>query len=427
MAWPVRYKIVGLLFCGSVINYIDRVNISVAAPVMMKELGWEKDSFGLVFSAFLIGYTLLQIPGGIAADRWSGRKMLALAFCGFSLFTLLTPLGQSAFMLMLVLRFLVGAFESATIPALTSFNARWIPRPEFGLAQTVSISGIAIGQIIAYPLTTWILLQGSWSAVFSVNAAFGFLWVVLWMWYVTDNPLEHPAMGREERNYIAANLRPRPAATLPFRSLLTFGPLLILCISYMCHAYISWMFMFWFPTYLVEARGFSLVAMGGIGMLVHGAGFLAIVGGGVVSDWLLRRGWSPRVARTCFAGLCTALSVPFLVSAAFVPSAVLCVVLLILFYLVFMSAVVGYTAAPVEINPHRAGAIFGMMNCMASFAGIFGPLTTGFLVAQAENWSVPFLVAAVCGVISATTLFFVSLRPIAIHDHFLPLRSLAES
>jgi len=91
MALPVRYHMIGLLFVGSVVNYVDRVNISVAAPVMMKELGWTKDEFGWVFSSFLMGYALLQIPGGVIADRWSGRKVLVLAFCGFSVFTFLTP------------------------------------------------------------------------------------------------------------------------------------------------------------------------------------------------------------------------------------------------------------------------------------------------------------------------------------------------
>ena len=86
MAWPVRHKMVGLLFCSSIVNYIDRVNISVAAPAMMLATGWDKGRFGLVFSAFLVGYTLLQIPGGILADRWSARKVLALVFGGFSAF-----------------------------------------------------------------------------------------------------------------------------------------------------------------------------------------------------------------------------------------------------------------------------------------------------------------------------------------------------
>ena len=93
MAWPVRYNIVGLLTLGTMINYIDRVNISVAAPDIMRQTGWDQARFGLVFSAFLVGYALFQYPGGLIADRWSARKTLALSCLGFSLFTALTPLG----------------------------------------------------------------------------------------------------------------------------------------------------------------------------------------------------------------------------------------------------------------------------------------------------------------------------------------------
>ena len=124
MAWPVRYNMTGLLFCSSVINYVDRVNISVAAPVMMAATGWDKDLFGWVFSIFLVGYAMGQLPGGIIADRWSGRNVLAVAFFGFSLFTLLTPFGERAFALLLALRFLVGVFESMTFPAMASINSR---------------------------------------------------------------------------------------------------------------------------------------------------------------------------------------------------------------------------------------------------------------------------------------------------------------
>ena len=91
MAWPIRYNIVGLLTLGTMVNYIDRVNISVAAPEIMRQTGWDEAQFGIIFSVFLVGYTLLQYPGGAIADRWSARKMLGLSCIGFSLFTALTP------------------------------------------------------------------------------------------------------------------------------------------------------------------------------------------------------------------------------------------------------------------------------------------------------------------------------------------------
>src|SRR5215510_10164068 len=181
MAWPVRYNIVALLTLGTMINYIDRVNISVAAPDIMRATGWDKAQFGFVFSAFLVGYGLFQYPGGRAADRWSACKVLALSCVGFSLFTALTPLGQGALLLFLALRFFVGACESASLPSLATLNAQWVPRQEYGRAQTVGISGAALGQMIAYPTTALIIEYFSWEMVFYVNAVIGIAWMLLWL------------------------------------------------------------------------------------------------------------------------------------------------------------------------------------------------------------------------------------------------------
>ncbi|HJY83467.1 MAG TPA: MFS transporter [Candidatus Binatia bacterium] len=420
MALPVRYNMIGLLFCSTVVNYIDRVNISVAAPVIMKESGWDKGQFGLVFSAFLIGYALLQIPGGVIADRWGGRKVLALAFCGFSLFTALTPLGQSAFVLLLLMRFLVGAFESLTMPALTSLNSRWIPRAEFGRAQTLSLSGITVGQMIAYPLTTWIILHSSWPMVFYVNAALGVVWAAAWLWYATDTPGSHPSISQAERDYIATHLPPKPATPLPLRAVFTSPSLFILSLSYMCFAYVGWTFFFWFPDYLVEGRGLSLEVMGVIGVAVHGAGFVGLISGGAISDWLLRTGWSPQFARVRFPGIGVALSLPFLLGVALVSSTTTCVVLMLLFYLLFASAIAGYTTVALEFNPHLAGSIFGMLNTLGSFAGIFGPMTTGFILSQSGgNWTLPFFAATAVGAVCASILFVVPIRPIRV-DTLVP-------
>jgi MFS family permease len=415
MAWPVRYKMILLLFCGSVINYVDRVNISVAAPVIMKETGWSKDLFGWVFSSFLIGYALLQLPGGVIADRWSGKKVLTLAFCGFSLFTLLTPFGGHSFLLLLFLRFLVGAFESMTFPAVSSINSRWIPRSEFGRAHTFSISGITVGQMVAYPLTTWIIAQSSWEAVFYINAAFGFVWAAVWAWYAADTPATHFRVSREERRYIEAQLPPRSATQLPLRILFTTVPLLVLSLGYMCFAYIGWLFLFWFPTYLVEARGFSMGIMGTAGIFLHGGGFIGLVGGGALGDWFLHRGWSPQFVRARLGGIGILLSLPFLIAAALVSSPILCVVFQVIFYMLFSSALAGFSTVAVEFNRQFAGAIFGLINTLGTFAGFFGPLTAGYMLASSSgNWLLPFFVAAAVGVVCAAILLTVSVRPIHI-------------
>ena len=166
---PVRYKVIGLLLLSTVINYADRVNIAVAGADIMRQTGWNKEQFGFILSAFLLGYALFQFPGGRIADRWSPWKMLALSCAGFSLFTALTPLGQYGLWPMLALRFLVGVCESISLPALAAFNAQWVPRHEYARAQTVSISGTSIGQMLAYPTTTWLIEMFSWPVVFVIS------------------------------------------------------------------------------------------------------------------------------------------------------------------------------------------------------------------------------------------------------------------
>jgi len=416
MAWPVRYKVVGLLMLSTIINYADRVNISVAAPDIMQQTGWDKTQFGMVLSAFLCGYALFQFPGGLVADRWSARKVLALSCLGFSLFTALTPLGQVGFVVLLILRFLVGACESISLPALASFNAHWVPRQEFGRAQMVSISGTSIGQMFAYPTTTWLIQMFSWPVVFYFNAAVGFLWVGIWLWYTTDTPREHPAVSAAELQHIEAHAMPRATSHAPsFWSIISTPAVVFLCLTYMLYAFIAWIFILWFPTYLVEVRGFSRMAMGGIGMLPTFGSFLGMVVGGTISDWLLRRGFSARVARTRFPGICVGLAMPMLLAAVLVSSTSLSVALFVLFYFTFSLAVSGYWTMPLELAPHAVGAVGGVMNTSGNVAGVLGPTVAGFIVQQTGSWVTLFYVAAACGLISSLIFtLFVTTDPIKI-------------
>ncbi len=283
MRWPPRYTILFLLFLLSLVNYIDRVNISITAPVMMPELGWDTALFGVVFSAFVCGYALFMIPSGFLAERWSPKSLLVYACFGWSLFTLLTPLGQYAFGLMLSLRFLVGMFEAASLPAATVINARWVPRHELGMAQMISISGVYAGQLIAYPISAWIIGAFSWRSVFYFNALLGFAWIGLWLWLGSDRPPQEEEKKQESPE----------GGAVPLRALLTNPAVIALAVSYFLWAYGIAMVIAWLPTYLVEARGYTIQQMGWVGMLPVAGGLIGVLGGGVMSDRFLHNGVSP--------------------------------------------------------------------------------------------------------------------------------------
>ncbi|MGE0822803.1 MAG: MFS transporter [Candidatus Binatia bacterium] len=418
---PVRYKIIGLLFLSTIINYADRVNISIAGADIMHQTGWDKAQFGIILSSFLLGYALFQFPGGLIADRWSARKVLALSCAGFSLFTALTPMGQYGFGLMLLLRFLVGVCESISLPALAAFNAQWVPRQEYGRAQTVSISGTSIGQMLAYPTTTWIIEMMSWPVVFYFNAAMGFLWMAIWLWYTTDAPREHQKITAEEQHYIERHVLPRATQQHQpsFWSIVSTPSVLFLCLTYMLYAFVAWIFILWLPTYLVEGRGLARMDMGKIGMLPTFGGFLGMIIGGTVSDWLLRRGFSIRAARVRFPGISIALAVPFLLIGVNAPTTGLSIILLTLFYFTFSLAVSGYWTMPRELAPQAVGAVGGVMNTTGNFAGLFGPTVAGFILQDSGNWILLFYVAAGIALISSVIFVFL-VRPDPIEIAGLP-------
>lgn len=415
MHWPPRYSILLLLFLLSLVNYIDRVNISITAPVMMPELGWDTDLFGIVFSSFVFGYAAFMIPSGLLADTRSPKMLLAVACFGWSLFTLLTPLGQYSFMLMLTLRFFVGAFEATSLPAATVINSRWVPKNEMGIAQMISLSGIYAGQLIAYPISTWIIKTFSWRSVFYFNAIVGFLWIALWLWKGADRPADAQAVQDSPR---------APATKVPLGILLKTPAVIALAVAYFFWAYGLSMVVAWLPTYLVKARGFTLQEMGWVGMLPVAGGLIGVLGGGVLSDWLTQRGVSKAWSRKGIPTIMIACSAPFLAIAAAIASPMHAVFAFAVFQLLTTLGLVAFWSIPVEMNTRLAGSIASIMNFGGNFGGFFSPMVAGFLVKQGGDWSLPFYSAAAGCLIGALILgFLVPVRAIEIAQEDTPLES----
>ncbi len=404
MSWPPRYTILLLLFLLSLVNYIDRVNISLTAPVMMPELGWDTAWFGVVFSAFTCGYAVFMIPSGLLADTRSPKMLLAIACFGWSFFTLLTPLGQHAFSLMLAMRFLVGMFEAVSLPAATVVNMRWVPKHEMGVAQMISLSGIYAGQLIAYPIATWIMTHFSWHAVFYFNAVAGFVWIAIWLRYGSDTP---PRSTSEQATIDAS---PQPKVKIPLSALLATPAVLALTLAYFFWAYGLSMVVAWLPTYLMKARGFSLREMGLVGMLPVAGGLIGVLGGGALSDGLAKRGVSLTWARKGVPALMIACSAPFLAVAAVIESPIQAVFAFAAFQLLTTLGLVAFWSIPVEMNTRLAGSIASIMNFGGNFGGFFSPMVAGYLVSKTGDWALPFYTAAAGCLIGAAVLALVPVR-----------------
>lgn len=412
MFGPIRYRIVGLIFLLALINHIDRANISIAAPVMMRDLGWREDQFGIVFSAFVWGYMALQLPGGFFADRLGG-KLIPFLCLGWSLATLFTPLGALAFPLMLVLRFAVGGCEAPIVPAMSITNAAWVPRHELARAQSVIPAALNGGIMVGYPLVTSITLAYGWEWVFYICGGVGIVWAFLWFWLGCGRPEDHPSISPEELAYIQAE-RARPATTISGWSEVMRSPRVwALAISYTLWVYNIWLMAAWLPTYLVKGRGFSVAEMGYLGSFILGFALLGTVSGGWLSDMLIRRGYSADVARRNLPVIGMLIGVPFLIIGVTVESPWTCVWFLMIFRLFNETALAGYMSLPTEMSPRHIGAIWGCVSMLGSAGGSVAAILAGYQVAATGNWALPFYTGAGGIVIAAVVMAFgVSAQPL---------------
>ena len=382
---PVRWWIAILLFLSYVVWYMDRTNISIAGPVMMKYFHWSAAQFGMVQSAFFIGYAITQIPGGWLADRFGGSKVILIGTLWWSVFVFLTPFGATLTM-MCVIRSLMGIGEGVNAPTHTSLTARWMPKSEAGMAQAVYYIGMPVGIMITMPTTVWIMTKWGWQMSFYSFAFVGVLWCLLWLWYGRDRPEAHRRVSAEELNLIKSDQDPPEVMDRPteWKTIFTNKSVWGLSISYFFHNYLWYLYMSWLPGYLVIGRGFSLLKTGIFTTIPYLVACLTMPLGGYLSDSWTRR-YGPNIGRRVPIVIGMTGCGIFLVLAAHTPDAYTAIA--------YISASMGFLtlnygafwSTPINLSSKDAGVISGAMNTSGNIAGIFAPTITGLLVTFYHN------------------------------------------
>jgi len=396
LPWPKRLDIALLSFFAMMIALCDRINMSVAAPVLMKERGWDTVQMGWVLSGFFIGYSLMMIPSGIIADRYSPKWVLAFCIAWWSFFTALTPLPNSL-VAMTVLRILMGAGESGMMPCVNSILVRWFPRHEYSRATTFSWSGGSVGAIVAFPLASTILSYWGWPAVFLVFASLGAVWLPFWIKGVTDDPADCHNLPKSELAHIL-NGRPALATVnrVPWKHILLLPPLFALMVLHFSFNWIAYVLASWLPTYLMAERHFSLAKMA-IGSSLP---FVSILLGGNLFGVLIDR-YSLRYDRTRVRKV---FVIPFLMAGGslllvpVVTSQVLTVVCLCVSAGLISGAYPVITSGSLDIAPRYAGTVVALQNCIANFSGVLVPIVTGYVVKVFGWGAVFYLSSVICGI-----------------------------
>lgn len=382
---PVRWRVAFLLLLSYVVWYIDRTNISITGPVMMKEMGWSAADFGIVQSAFFLGYALTQIPGGWMADRWGGSKVILAGTLWWSAFVFLTPFAATL-TVMCVIRGVMGLGEGVNAPTHTALTARWMPRREAGMAQAIYYIGMPVGIMFTMPTTVWLTEHWGWQSSFYIFAFIGLIWCAVWQWYGRDRPELHPAMTSQELAIIRADQDPPEVMDLPtdWKAILSSGAVWGLTISYFFHNYLWYLYMSWLPGYLVIGRGFSLLKTGFFTMVPYVAACVAMPLGGWLSDWLTQK-YGPTLGRRLPIVIGMGGCGIFLVLATDTPDAYTAIA--------YIAASIGFLtlnygafwSTPINLSSKDGGVISGLMNTSGNIAGIFAPTITGLLVTFYHN------------------------------------------
>lgn len=393
----VRWRVMVMLCLSGMISYVDRVNLSFVAPDLMREFRVGPAEMGVVLSAFVWTYMLLQVPGGMLLDRWGPRWLLGAAACLWGAATMLTATATGLGSLVLW-RGLLGVGEAPVTPGGTKVIGTWMADRERGLASGIMIAGVPLGTCLGSPLIGWLLSRYGWQTVFVVTGLLALAWAVAWVAYYRA-PARHRGADAAERAHVARNNSRLSRQVTPVRvgwgALLRNRNVLGLSLGHAALLFNLYFFLSWLPTFLIQQHHLSILRTGFSASIPWLFGLAGSLLSGHASDVLIRRGWRPIEARKLFMGtgmvLCMAAFFSVLTTSLGWTVAWLSVAV---FGLLLTNGVVW--AANADISPEAQGAqVSGMQNFIGNVGGMLAPIVTGALVQLTGSW-VSAMAAAAC-------------------------------
>ncbi|WP_313550609.1 MFS transporter [Pseudomonas sp.] len=382
-----RYFIMVLLFVTVVINYLDRSNLSIAAPHLAQDLNIDPVHMGLILSAFGWTYAAMQIPGGWLVDKVSPRVLYPIAIALWSLATI--GLGfVGSFIGLVILRLAVGALEAPAYPINNRVVTTWFPEGERATAIGFYTSGQFVGLAFLTPVLIYLQQTFGWHMVFVVTGGIGIVWAAIW-YLIYREPKDFKGANAAEVALIEqggglVDLEKKNQSRAAFRwtdlwAVLNKRKLWGIYIGQFCLNSTLWFFLTWFPTYLVKYRGMDFIKAGFLASVPFLAAFLGVICSGLLSDWLVRRGVSLGMARKLpiISGLLISTCI---IGANFVDTPALIIACMAIAF--FGNGLASITWSMVSaLAPARLlGLTGGMFNFIGNLASISVPIVVGLLV-----------------------------------------------
>src|ERR1700733_7637363 len=410
-----RFFLAFLLFLLSAISFLDRTNISIAGLQISSEYGLGNQHLGWIFSAFLIGYAGFQVPAGWLATRFGPRLVITLGVVWWGIATALTvviPPGAQAVVLLIGIRFLLGAGEAVIYPAANQFVARWIPEHERGFTNGLIFAGVGAGSGLTPLLLAWFIAHHGWRSAFWFSALIGVVAGVVWWWFARDTPEEDPKVPPSELKTIREGIAGDGAASgsapaISWSAILHRRDLPALFVTYFGFGYTAWIFFSWFFIYMAQVRGFNLKSSAAFSMLPFLSMTVGCLAGGALSD-RLTRAYGLRVGRCGLASVAFFFTAVFLVLGSRVQSPQLAGVILAGGAGALYVSQSSFWSVSADIAGRSSGVFSSMVNMGAQVGGAVTASLTPW-VAQRFGWTTSFAIAAALAVVGA--LLWMTVHP----------------
>lgn len=419
----VRYWIVVMLFIVTSINYGDRATLSIAGSPMSTALGLDAIGMGYIFSAFSWAYVLGQIPGGWLLDKFGSKRVYFWSIFIWSVFTLLQGVvgflsGAWALIILFSLRFMVGLAESPSFPANSRIVAAWFPAQERGTAVAIFNSAQYFATVIFAPIMGWLTYKLGWQSIFYFMGGLGIIISFVWL-KVIHNPKDHPNINQGEIDYIeqggaltnmdqpsgAKNTQSGPKLKY-VKQLLKSRMLIGIYIGQYCINALTYFFITWFPVYLVQAKGMSILKAGFVASVPALCGFAGGILGGIISDYIMKRTNSITVARKTPIVLGMMLSM-VMIFCNYVESEVLVIGFMALAFFGKGLGALGWAVmadtAPKEIS----GLSGGLFNMCGNLSGIVTPIAIGYIVYTTQSFNGALIYVGIHAAIAVISYLFI--------------------
>ncbi|KAJ4977223.1 hypothetical protein NE237_002329 [Protea cynaroides] len=402
MRFPKRYVIVILTFICTFVCYVERVGFSIAYTAAADAAGVNQSSKGTILSTFYYGYACSQVPGGWAAQRIGGRRVLLFSFLLWSLTCALVPLNPYQVKTLVVARLLVGVAQGFIFPSIHTILAQWVPLHERSRSVSLTTSGMYLGAAAGMLFLPSLVKFRGPQSVFSVEAILGAIWSVLWLKYGSDPSRSDYPIPKMTPSGYGESLLPTKwglqkmkvdtggglvrAAKIPWKRIFLSLPVWAIVVNNFTFHYALYVLMSWLPTYFEQGLHLSLQDMGSSKMLPYLNMFIFSNIGGVVADHLItRRILSVTRTRKClntvgfFVASFALMALPIFRTSG---GAVFCSSVSLGFLALGRA---GFAVNHMDIAPRYAGIVMGVSNTAGTLAGIIGVGLTGQLLEAAKT------------------------------------------